>query len=85
MPSRYLQGRCAIVTGGASGQGRATALALAARGANVAIGSFIAGKEERPPGDTYYPTDEELNAVVGEIRSNGVQGLGQHHNARSNL
>ena len=84
MPTRYLQNRSAIVTGGASGQGRAVALALAARGANVAIGSFISGKEPRPPGGTYYPSPGELDAVVEQIQGHGVQGLGQHHNARSN-
>ena len=30
------------------------------------------------------PTDQELETVVGEIRAHGVEGLGQHHNARSN-
>lgn len=84
MPSQYLKNRSAIVTGGASGQGRAIALALAARGANVAVGSFVAGKEQRPLGDTYYPSEEELNATVAEIRSHSVKSLGQHHNARSN-
>ena len=38
MTERYLESRSAIVTGGATGQGRATALALAIRGCNVAIG-----------------------------------------------
>ena len=63
MSSRYLENRSAIVTGGASGQGRAIAIALAARGANVAVGSFISGKEQRPLGETYYPSEEALEAV----------------------
>merc|ERR1719197_2221664 len=33
---RYLEGRVAMVTGGASGMGRAMALAIASRGGNVA-------------------------------------------------
>jgi NAD(P)-dependent dehydrogenase (short-subunit alcohol dehydrogenase family) len=37
MPERDLVGRTAVVTGGASGIGRATALALAARGARTAV------------------------------------------------
>ena len=40
MADRYLQGRVAMVTGGASGMGRAMALALAEKGADVIIGSL---------------------------------------------
>ena len=38
---RQLAGRVAWVTGGASGMGRASALALAQMGADVAIGSLV--------------------------------------------
>ena len=48
----------AIVTGASSGIGRATALALAKQGANVAL---IARNEAR------------LNAVADEVRALGVQ------------
>lgn len=41
---KFLQGRVAIVTGGTSGIGKAIAIALAAVGANVAIGSRSAEK-----------------------------------------
>lgn len=37
MPDRPLKGKCALVTGASSGIGRATALALAAAGAKVAL------------------------------------------------
>ena len=40
MAKRFLEGRAAIVTGGASGIGRAIALGLAQAGADVAIGSL---------------------------------------------
>jgi len=38
-PERYLDGRVAIVTGGFAGIGKAIALALAARGATIAVGA----------------------------------------------
>lgn len=53
-----LIGKNAIVTGASSGIGRATALALAKQGANVAL---IARNEAR------------LNAVAAEVRALGVQ------------
>src|SRR6266540_1989895 len=44
MSDRYLTGKSAWVTGGASGMGRATAIALAKAGADVAIGSLVASQ-----------------------------------------
>jgi len=81
---RYLKGRAAVVTGGASGQGRAIALALAERGADVAIGSYLA---DRPPVeqgvDTYQPSAGELAAVEAEIAALGVRALGVALDVRS--
>jgi NAD(P)-dependent dehydrogenase (short-subunit alcohol dehydrogenase family) len=55
-----LSGRSAIVTGGASGIGRATALLLAARGHDVAI--------------TYNSNEEGAVAVVREVQRAGRRG-----------
>lgn len=59
-----------MVTGGASGQGRAIALALAARGAAVAIGSHVTPPDEGV--DTHVPGREGLAAVAAEIAALGV-------------
>src|SRR5271154_1370264 len=73
---RYLDGRGAVVTGGASGQGRAIALALAARGASVAIGSYLGKDAKMPSGtDTYLPTADELAKVRAEIEAHGVRAV----------
>ena len=56
-----MQGKFALVTGGSRGIGRATALALADEGCNVAI----CGR-----------TPETLRAAVAELEARGVRGLG---------
>jgi len=77
MVDKYLAGRVAWVTGGASGMGRATALALARAGADVAIGSLVASQRgtvlERQ--NCYTPPDEALAAAKAEIESHGVRAL----------
>lgn len=70
---RYLEGRVAWVTAGASGIGRACALALAQRGSDVAIGSLLADAEWPAVGVTYRPTPDELHGVANEIDSHGVK------------
>ena len=81
---RYLQGRAALVTGGASGQGRAIALALAARGADVAIGSYLGEGAKFPARtDTYLPSAGELAKVKGEIEALGVRAVAQPLDVRS--
>lgn len=77
MTERYLAGRGAMVTGGASGQGRAIALALAARGAHVAIGSYLASHGALPEDeDSYFPPQAELDAACREIEAHGVTAVG---------
>jgi len=59
--SKPLAGKVALITGGARGLGEATALAMAAQGADVAI--------------TYVKSAERAEAVAEKIRGLGVRGI----------
>ena len=74
---RFLEGRTAMVTGGASGMGRAMALAFAGAGADVAIGSLLSDRSETlADGEVaYLPGQAELDATAGEIEASGVRAL----------
>lgn len=77
MTETYLSGRVAWVTGGASGMGRATAIALARAGADVAIGSLIASQRGAvlPEQNCYTPQDDALASTQREIEAQGVRAL----------
>lgn len=76
MTTRFLEGRVAWVTGGASGMGRAMALALAEVGADVAVGSLLAHEGEPVEGElAYLPGENELNQVKKELEDLGVRVL----------
>jgi NAD(P)-dependent dehydrogenase (short-subunit alcohol dehydrogenase family) len=68
----------AIVTGGASGLGAATAAALAKQGAKVFVLDLVASIEQAPAaeGITYVPTDvtdgDDVRAAVAAAASSGV-------------
>lgn len=63
-----LEGRVALVTGGARGQGRSHALALAAEGATVVVCDIA---EQIPTVAYPMPTPEDLAATVTAIRAAG--------------
>jgi SDR family mycofactocin-dependent oxidoreductase len=67
-----LDGRVAFVTGGARGQGRAHALALAAEGANVAIADV-----PRPMAGLTYPlgTEQDLRGTAKDVEELGGRCL----------
>jgi len=74
MIERFLEGKSAWVTGGASGMGRAIALRLAEAGANVAIGSLLGTEGNSMPddADTYLPSIDELEKARLAIEKHGV-------------
>lgn len=77
MTERFLSNRVAMVTGGASGMGRAMALVFASAGANVAIGSLLADKAvTKTEGElAYLPGRQEFDASKAEIETQGVKAL----------
>jgi len=71
-----LKGKVAAVTGGASGQGRAIALALAENGVDVAIGSLTRDGGPREAGEIVTVLDsDEMGKVRNEIADRGVRSL----------
>src|SRR5712691_5967588 len=68
-----LKGKVAMVTGGASGMGRAMALAFAGEGANLAIGSLTRKTGKRIQGEiTNLLEPDALSSVQQEIERLGV-------------
>ncbi|MBS35521.1 MAG: dehydrogenase [Thiotrichales bacterium] len=84
MVERFLQGKTAWVTGGASGMGKAIALRLAGAGANVAIGSLLGETDATMPhdADTYLPTAKELSDVAADIERQNVAAYAAALNVR---
>ena len=75
MTARYLQGRVAWVTGGATGMGRAIALALAEASAEVAIGSLMESERAKvvKQQSVYLLSPKEMERTRQEIATRGVR------------
>ncbi len=74
MSEKFLAGRVAMVTGGASGMGKAMAVAFAEAGADVAIGSLLADSQAGlAEGEVaYLPGEADLAAAGREIEATGA-------------
>ncbi len=75
MSEKFLNGRAAMVTGGASGMGRAMALAFADAGADVAIGSLLTGGARVSGELVNMPGADELENTRKEIEARGVKAV----------
>jgi len=67
----FLQNRVVLVTGGASGMGKAMAHTLAEAGAHIALGSRLTGCDPAEGELAYWPSREEMDAVQTEIEALG--------------
>ena len=77
MSDAGLRGRAAIVTGGASGLGRAVALRLAREGADVCIMSLSRRKVEMVDGEVkYFASVGEIEETQNAIGALGVRCIG---------
>ena len=84
MSDKFLTGRAAMVTGGASGMGRAMALAFAEAGADVAIGSLLAGGDKVIGEVVNMPGAAELESTGNDIEGHGVKALAMGLDVTSN-
>lgn len=77
-----LTGRSALITGGLSGQGLAIAHALAAAGANVAVGSYL-GEAGRLNDTAAYPERAEMERVRTDLATHRTKVFAGHLDVRN--
>jgi 3-hydroxybutyrate dehydrogenase len=77
MSERWLEGKTAMVTGGASGMGRAMSIAFAKRGADVIIGSLTSrNKKKTVKGElVFMPEEKQLLKIRKEVETLGVKAV----------
>jgi 3-hydroxybutyrate dehydrogenase len=80
--TKNLAGRSALITGGLTGQGFAIAQALAAEGANVAVGSYIGASKGRSGDAAAYPESEEADTVRRKLAEYGTKVYAGHLDIR---
>jgi len=76
-----LEGKSALITGGLTGQGFAIAQALAAEGANVAVGSYV-GAAARLGDAAAYPEQQEIKRVREALAASGARVFAGHLDVR---
>jgi NAD(P)-dependent dehydrogenase (short-subunit alcohol dehydrogenase family) len=79
-----IAGRTAIITGGLTGQGLAIAHALAERGVNVAVGSFLGERRGRAQDAAAYPEDSVVGPIAQELSAHGGKVHAAHLDVRDN-
>ena len=79
---KTLSGRSALITGGLTGQGFAIAQGLVAKGANVAVGSYIGASKGRSGDAAAYPEPEEANSVRRKLAESGTKVYAGHLDIR---
>ena len=73
-----------MVTGGASGMGLAMAVAFASAGADVAIGSLLAGGSKADGEVVHMPGQEQMDHAFSLIEAEGVQCMAMNLDVTSN-
>ncbi len=77
MTNKFLSGKTAMITGGASGMGRAIALELAQAGVDVSSGSLMADRSDTKSDKelSNLPPVDELEQTRKEIEALGVKAI----------
>ena len=76
MGDGFLAGKTAMITGGASGMGLAMAVAFASEGANVSVGSLLAGGQKTEGEVVHMPGQDQMDHALSLIEAEGATGIG---------